>query len=319
MTVASEYLASAGYRNAGDETGFRIARAYRANRQRLLWRGYTATPERCLAMARADIERGANVYPEPKAAFGAPSDRGGRWTERPEALGFRFLGWSDEIGGRYSTRIHHTGWYVDSGEETLARGCVYLLPSRDGRTIYVEAVRIGETNRDGAWQDMGADGAAMIYPNECHYGERYGAPFDTEEAAFSAATGADEEARIYAESSQRYDNAYDDGRRAAELDAEAIAARQAALPILREMSLLKRSTGFRLAYGDKGADAPALRAAVCARVESLLETISEKRAKRDLLWAKVRGDDETPWLAGFMDESADGRARALGYVKGDSE
>ena len=309
MTVVSEYLASAGYRNAGDETGFRIARAYRANRQRLMQRGYTATPERCLAMARADIERGANVYPEPKAAFGAPSDRGGRWTERPEALGFRFLGWSDEIGGRYSTRIHHTGWYVDSGEETLARGCVYLLPSRDGRTIYVEAVRIGETNRDGAWQDMGADGAAMIYPNERHYGERYGAPFDTEEAAFSAAKGADEEARIYAESSQRYDNAYNDGRRAAEADSAALEAAQALRALIVDVKArFARSERHGLVWDVLERKAAGYR-----------YTMTEARAKRDLLWANVRGDDETPWLAGFMDESADGRAHALGYVKGETE
>lgn len=53
-----------------------------------------------------------------------------------------------------------------------------------------------------------------------------------------------------------------------------------------------------------------------AGVESLLETISEKREARESAWAAVwRGADLKPWLAGFMDESSFVRAVRLGYAK----
>ena len=142
------------------EAGF-MASHYRHARN-VRGMGATAALERAKALPAAYV-KGSEYY-GPTGGAGAPGERGGRWIESPAAMGFRFVGWSDEVGGRSFRRVDHSGWFLmpdgDGGE--VARGCVYQMPSRDGRAVYVEALRTGGEGRNG-WQSMSGDDAALIF------------------------------------------------------------------------------------------------------------------------------------------------------------
>lgn len=309
MTIASEYRAAAGHKNNGDAEGFKLARAYRATRRRLIGKGFDASPARCLSIARADVARGATFYGEPDAKAGAPGERGGRWMERPEALGLRFVGFSDEIGGRSFRRVDHTGWFLmpdgDGGE--VARGCVYQLPARNGQAVYVEALRTGGQDRDGAWRDMGTQGGAYVFLGERHLGERGGADCDTEPAMLDAASGADDEARIYAEKEREYQESYAAGQAAGEADEAAAEARRALLALLADI---------RARFIPAERSGPVWES-LSARVAGLLETISTERGKRDSAWRDCPSWAAEPWKAGFMDATGFARAVRLGYASRD--
>lgn len=251
-------------------------------------------------------------YYGPTGGAGAPDAEGLRWIESTAAAGLRFVGYAADLCGRYYGSLP-TGYYTDAeGEYSTLRAAVWQIPGKGRHARLVAGYQEFDGNRETNPGSARID-CRTIY--RVDMSDAFG-NLDEMDETREAARAADGIAESAAETEREYQQAYAAGRAAAELDAEAIAARQAALPILREMSLLKRSAGFRLAYGDKGADAPALRAAVCARVESLLETISEKREARESAWAAVwRGADLEPWLAGFMDESSFVRAVRLGYAK----
>lgn len=232
MSIAAHCrrIAGGAYDNAGDKAGFMAARSYR------YWRARDMTAGAALSLARLEAAAETARYPVASGA-GAPGERGGRWTERPESLGFRFVGFSDELrdGGRNS----HSGWflYPDGDPAEVARGCVYQLPARDGRPVYVEALRTGETlGRRTDWRDMGESGSALIFPGSVHYGERGGREETGDcDAIRDAARGADREAEIYAEAERDYQTAWQAGSRCADLETEAKEERAAARELVGEL------------------------------------------------------------------------------------
>lgn len=217
--------------------------AYRMTRQRLARKGFANSPARCLEMARADLARAGHsnfTFYAMSDGAGAPGERGGRWIERPEAFGLRFVGFSDELrdGGRNS----HSGWflYPDGDPCEVARGCVYQLPARNGRPVYVEALRTGETlGRRTEWRDMSEDGSALLFFGSLHYGDKGGDEYsrtsDCSDAVKDAARGADREAEIYAERERDYQEAWQAGSRCADLETEAKEGRADARGLVREL------------------------------------------------------------------------------------
>jgi hypothetical protein len=130
---------------------------------------------------------------------------------------------------------------------------------------------------------------------------------DETEGARDAARWADRLAESTANDRRDYNAAYQAGREAAEADAAAIAARAELMPLLGELRALRRAP----VVGETPNACRALRRAV----DSLLETISEKRAERESAWGNVWGESAEAWAAGFMDESGFIRAVRLGYAK----
>lgn len=235
MSIAAHCrrIAGGAYDNAGDKAGFMAARAYR------YWRALGRPAGDALRLARLDAEKETGRYPVAGGA-GAPGERGGRWMERPESLGFRFVGFSDELrdGGRNS----HSGWflYPEGDPAEVARGCVYQLPARKGRPVYVEALRTGETLRTRSdWRDMGESGSALIFPGAIHYGDKggdeYSSTSDSSDAVKDAARGADREAEIYAEAERDYQAAWQAGSRCADLETESADERKAARELVAEL------------------------------------------------------------------------------------
>lgn len=233
MSIAAHCrrIAGGAYDNAGDKAAFMAARSYR------YWRGLGRPACDALRLARADAEKETGRYPV-SGGFGAPGERGGRWTEKPEAAGLRFVGFSDEIlSGRRG--VDHSGWflYPEGDPAEVARGCVYQLPARNGRPVYVEALRTGETLRTRSdWRDMGEDGGALIFLADRHLGERGGREETGDcDGIISAARGADEEARIYAEAEREYQTAGQAGSRCADLETESADERKAARELVAEL------------------------------------------------------------------------------------
>ena len=229
MSIVSHCRRIAGgdYDYAGDKAGFMAARCYR------YWRARDMTAGAALSLARLEAAIGTARYPV-AGGTGAPGERGGRWSEKPESLGFRFVGYSDEL-----SRLDHSGWflYPDGDPAESARGCVYQLPARDGRPVYVEALRTGETLRTRSdWRDMGESGSALIFPGALHYGEQGGREETGDcDALRSAARGADGEAEIYAECERDYQTAWQAGSRCADMETEAKEERAAARELVGEL------------------------------------------------------------------------------------
>lgn len=181
------------------------------------WRERGLPASIALAKAREDAAANKQRYSTSGDASyqNSPSERSGRWIEDPSAAGLRFVGWSDELSG-----IDHFGWYLnDDDQDEVARGCVYQLPARNGRPIYIEAIRVGSTGRNRrSWSDQSSgrdSGCAIVYLNENHEGKP--GYTDNEKAKRDAAHGADEEARIYGEHEREYQRAWQAGSRAADL------------------------------------------------------------------------------------------------------
>jgi len=220
----------------------KLATAYR------FWRASPAPMPAAKAMAKAreDVAAGINRYARSsKAALASyqnqPGERGGRWIENPDGAGLRFVGWSDELA---QTRDRHTGWflYPDGDPGEVARGCVYQMPSRDGRSVYVEAIRTGEHAAE--WRDIGEDGAAYVFLNTRHMGEPGGEEYrgpDHYGAFRDAAHGADREAELFAEEERDYQQAYAAGRRAAEYMDKAKEERDGARDLIGEFRTFCRA------------------------------------------------------------------------------
>lgn len=219
------------------------------------------------------------------------------------AAGLRFVGYADELAG-----LRHTGWHCDEeGRETL-RAAVYQLPGkgRHARLIY------GYQEHEGRGEMN--EGSATLCVSDIRRADMREAFGNLDEAdeTRDAARSADSLAEHDADKRRDYDSAYQAGRKAAEIDAELIDTRRELLPLLAEL----RTERKRLAAPAGMAARPAICATLRAAVDSMLETISDKREARESAWAAVTwAADVEAWLAGFMDESSFVRAVRLGYAK----
>lgn len=235
---------------------------------------------------------------------GAPNDDGVRWIESTAGAGLRFVGDACDLINHYRRSVP-TGYYTDAhGDYSTLRAGVWQLPGKGRHARLV----IGYREFDGDSETNA--GSARI---DCR--QIWRAEMDSDgdltghDELREAARMADGMAESCAETEREYNEAYQAGREAAEIDAEALAARAEALPLIRELKAALRVPMARDAF-------PTACAALGDRLESLLETISEKRAERESAWGQVwRGADLEPWLAGFMDESSFVRAVRLGYAK----
>ena len=63
------------------------------------------------------------------------------WIERPESIGLRFVGYSDEI----LSHLRHTGWYADDFQDEKYRGAVWQLPARRGQSRYIAGFEANST------------------------------------------------------------------------------------------------------------------------------------------------------------------------------
>ena len=139
-----------------------------------------------------------------------------RWFEEPEAqAGLRFVGFAHELA---RNSIQHRGWYVDTFEDATACGVVYQLPAHHGHTRYL-AGRSDPWNEHAACLDLSDVWA------------------DTIEAAHAA----DEMARISAESSRDYDEAWQAGSAARSRAASATDALASWINWIRRIRLNRRS------------------------------------------------------------------------------
>lgn len=259
----------------------------------------TAALEAAKALPAAYVK--GREYYGPTGGAGAPDGDGLRWIESTAGAGLRFVGDAcDLIGGRNVP----TGYYTDAeGDYSTLRAGVWQLSGkgRHARLVagYREFYGKSETNEGSASIDC-----RTIYRVDMR--DAFG-NLDEMDETREAARAADGIAESTAEREREYNEAYQAGRKAAEIDAEGIDARKELLPLLAELRAIRRA-------GDKGT--PAICRALRSRVDSLLETISEKREARDSAWGNIwRGADLEPWLAGFMDESSFVRAVRLGYAK----
>lgn len=234
----------------------------------------------------------------PRGGAGAPFEQGGdslRWIESTEEAGLRFMGWSDEL-----TRLGHVGWYCDDeGRETL-RGGVWQLPARKGkaRLLYGYAEMAGR-------EEMNPGSACICVSRVVEVSREEAEYIKESDDARDAARWADGLAESTAEDRRDYNSAYDEGRKAAELDGEALELRTRARAVAGAAKAHRRSKV-----------GTAMGAALERTLADMLETISEKRAERDESWRDCPKRLEGAWLNGFMDESEGGFVRAvrLGYA-----
>lgn len=296
------------FREAGGLPGERAAMRLDAAARAYLWNrnvrrmGARAALEAAAPVAlRPHTDRAARLWYGPRGGAGAPFKAGGdvlRWIESTADAGLRFIGWADELPGGPD----HTGWYcrADDFGDTL-RGGVWQLPGKAGEARllygYTEFEGRGETNPGSAAVCVSD---IVRHPMRGEFGN-----VDETDGARDAARWADGLAESEAERQRDYDESYQAGRRAAELDAESLEARAELRPLLAELRAERKAGGL---------ERPAICAALRRRVDSLLETISAKRAARDSAWGDCPSWAEEGWRAGFMDESGFARAVRLGFA-----
>ena len=272
MSIVSEFKASASYCNAGDADGFKLARAYR------YWRARNVAAVAALAKARADLAADRVRYLPESAKLGARCESGGRWSERPEAIGLRFVGFADECAPR---GVDHYGWFTYPGGDTgeVARGAVYQLPGRKGACRFVAAIRTGSGGRGRAWSDNGTDGSALVFLDRVYSepaGDYYGSVRDYDSAR-TAAYAADGEAKSYAEAECEYQEAWAAGQECADAEAEAKADRETARRLMRELRTLRR----RLAGEEFPAACVALRGAIRTALGDMRDAREKARELRE--------------------------------------
>lgn len=306
------------FREAGGLPGERAAMRLDAAARAYLWNrnvrhmGARAALEAAAPVAlRPHTDRRARLWYGNRGGAGAPFPRGRdllRWIENTEAAGLRFVAWADELAS-----LRHTGWYTnDDGDGDSLRGGVWQLPGKGTRARllygYAEFEGRGEMNPGSAALVV----SEIVETESCTAWEGVRDLPETRDAA----QWADGLAERMAEQERDYRRAYDKGREAAEADGEAIEARRELLPLLAELRA-ERKRARRPWEGE--AMRPAICAALRSRVDSLLETISDKREARESSWGDAWGDSLEPWRAGFMDNAADGFRRAvrLGYASRD--
>lgn len=220
-----------------------------------------ATAQIALAKARADIEAKKSRYPASGFCCwqNATGKDGGKWFENPEKDGFRLVGFADEIASRnyrYSGGINHKGWFTNEFQDETLRGLVYQLPARNGKPQFVPG-----------YADPDNEGAARLWLGDIIEGDNG----EDEQSKRDAAYRADSIAERCAEKEREYNEAWQAGNRASDLDEAAAQARKELLAFLRELKPKKPLF----------CDAPTLAKAARRKVEDLLETIRKCRAKRD--------------------------------------
>lgn len=195
--------------------------AYRFHRS-----AYPARPSIALQRAKVDVESGKRRYASGywwspcRENIGNP--QGVWWIEKPSNVGFRFVGFADEV----SRGIDHKGWFTDSdGYGEVNRGAVYQLPARKGKPRYFAAYREGCDGKIG-WQDTayGSDyGAAGIDFSEIH------------DCPMEAARAADGLAETRAEEEREYRDAWRVAYHYQELGESMQAKRREARQLVRDM------------------------------------------------------------------------------------
>lgn len=205
--------------------------AYRFHRSNYPCKAIYALP-----LARHDVANSVKRYSyrfwwqrKPYAAIGAPFAKGLRWVDDPESIGFRFVGFADEIARNegYSRAIDHKGWFTfpdgDTGE--VLRGAVYQLPARNGKPVYFPAYREGSEGRKG-WQDN-AGGAVMDFSDTLERRQVY------YETPWDAAKAADGIAERQAEKSREFYEADAKARQWDELATEAEECKESARSLIK--------------------------------------------------------------------------------------
>lgn len=292
------------------------ARAYLWNR-RVRNMGAQAALEAALPVAlRPHTDRAARLWYGPRGGAGAPFKAGSdvmRWLEDTAAAGLRFVGWADDLPGG----PNHFGWFTraDSDMDSeMLRGGVWQLPGRNGEARLVYGYAEFETRN----QETNPGSAAVCVsdivrqPMRDQFGN-----LDETEGARDAARWADGLAESQAEQSRDYDESYQAGRAAAEIDAELVETRRELLPLMAELRAERKRAARTLGASPPEAARPAICAALQSKVESMLETISEARTKLAEAWAACPSWAEEAWRAGFMDESGFARAVRLGFASRD--
>lgn len=223
------------------------------------------------------LERARRDVAISKARYPAPV----RVSYRDESDGLRFVG---RVSPNFRRGVFATpaaeGWLTDPSGDTsrdgdgLCYGVVYQLPGRKGHARFVAGYQFG-----------GAEGGPTIDLTKVYTCDRcdsrwvyYGDTGDIDACRY-AARAADAMAKKAAKSEREYQTAWRAGSDYAQ-ESETIAeARQEVIEILAE----------RRAVKGKG-DYPALCAAIRAQVTTLLEVISESRAKRAKRADLIAGD-----------------------------
>ena len=186
-------------------------------------------------------------YPSfvPAATIGAPFKVGGdmcRWVENPEQYGLRLVGFADNIAPR---SVRHTGWFLDDeGMGGKARGVVFRLPSRKGRSLLVAGIA-----------DPYNNGPAIV-------------SFEATDDETTAAIWADHLADRYACAEREYQRVTSARIRYDELADDISARRKQCLALIGELKPRMRSFG------------PATCKALRRAVAELLERIGQARQER---------------------------------------
>jgi hypothetical protein len=231
----------------------------------------------------------------------APADRrnakGGIWIETPAALGLRFVGFADELPGGPK----ETGWYDDAYQESVYRGAVWQWPARKGESLYVYGWRHGAERRGKGWQDdayLSDHGAGKIDFSEMVKGDKGGRErdaYDADADLRDCARWANSMAESDAEESRDYSEAYEQGRKAAELLGEAGEARRAALAIIREA---KGACPALASIGE------AMRAAIGEKIEESIEAWRDAKREAAKLADDVGRYQAEAFAAGLQDNRA---------------
>lgn len=126
-----------------------------------------------------------------------------RWVQNPESLGWRMVGFADEINPR---GIQHRGWYADANQDETYRGVVYLLPGKRGLTRLMVGY-VDSENPDSAVLQNHIEATLRV---DAWYG--HGTLNHLDELC-SAAYAADHLAETAAERARDYDTAWQAGAR----------------------------------------------------------------------------------------------------------
>lgn len=203
-----------------------------------------------------------------------------RWVENPAALGFRLVGFADEIGAnsyRWSRpSIDHKGWFLeDDYSSELSRGVVFQVTGRKGRPRFVAGVA-----------DPFSDGPAMIALSTFQ-GDTEESPRDNS-GAREAAISADHMAESYAETERDYRRAYAAGARFADLGEIVTGARSEFLQLRREAKAARLKT-----------ESPALCKRLARDLQGLLQIIATSREER----ARLQSGESEGLYFSLRDES----------------
>lgn len=114
------------------------------------------------------------------------------WFEDPASCGLRFIGYADEC----THRVGHTGWYLDSFQDSTVRGAVWQLPGRKGVTLLAYGV-VCTDNPSGACISLDLQRLTS--------GENY---YDTRDLVSGVVHLADRLAKVWAEEAREDDALY---------------------------------------------------------------------------------------------------------------